>query len=45
MLSLQTTLVIPPSCAMQPNQAVLDRLAELDAGAASGTAASVLQPA
>ena len=44
-LSLQTTLVIPPACAMQANQAMLDRLAELDARAASGTAASVLQPA
>ena len=44
-LSLQTTLVIPPACAMQRNEAVLDRLAELDAQAAAAIAEFALQPA
>jgi len=44
-LGLQTTLVIPPARAMRRNQAVLDRLAELDARAAAGIAASTVQSA
>ena len=34
-LRMQTTLVIPPACAMQPNLTMLGRIAELDREAAS----------
>ncbi|QSX79916.1 hypothetical protein I8J32_002215 [Lysobacter solisilvae] len=37
-LHLQSTLVIPPAMAMQPNQAMLDRIARLDAHRVPGGA-------